>query len=77
MHAIIEQKPKISHLILPTVISHLRLKQGDNLSPIEFKLFLMTSMKYSMKLVTPYLWILKGTLVIYHLLMYSLSKAGL
>ena len=39
MCAVIEQKPKINHLILPTVISDLGLKQGDNLSPIEFNLF--------------------------------------
>ena len=40
IHAVIEQKPKINHLFLPTIISDLGLKQGDNLSPIEFNLFL-------------------------------------
>ena len=39
MHAVIEQKPKINNLILPTIISDLGLKQGDNLSPIDFNLF--------------------------------------
>ena len=39
MHAVIEQKAKINHLLLPTIISDLGLKQGDNLSPVEFNLF--------------------------------------
>ena len=39
MHAVIEQKPKINYLVLPTVISDLGLKHGDNLSHIEFNLF--------------------------------------
>ena len=30
MHAVIEQKPKINHLLLPTIVSDLGLKQGDN-----------------------------------------------
>ena len=39
MHTVIEQKPKINHLLLPTIISDLGLKQGDKLSPIEFNFF--------------------------------------
>ena len=40
MHAVIEQKPKINHLLLlPTIINDLGLEQGDNLNPIEFNLF--------------------------------------
>ena len=37
--AVIDQKHKISHLLLSTIISDFGLKQGDNLSPIEFNLF--------------------------------------
>ena len=60
-HAVIEQKPEINHLLLPAIISDLGLKQGDNLSAIELTFSLMTLMKYSMKLVIPYLSIPKGT----------------
>ena len=39
MHTTVEQRAKINNLILPTITSVLGLKQGDNLSPIEFSLF--------------------------------------
>ena len=39
MHTIVEQRAKINNLILPTITSVLGLKEGDNLSPIEFNLF--------------------------------------
>ena len=39
MHTTVEQRAKINNQILPTITSVLGLKQGDNLSPIEFNLF--------------------------------------
>ena len=39
MHTTVEQRAKNNNLILPTITSVLGLKQGDNLSPIEFNLF--------------------------------------
>ena len=39
MHTTVEQRAKINNLKLTTVTSVLSLKQGDNLSPIEFNLF--------------------------------------
>ena len=35
----VQEKLKIDGHILPTIITEIRLKQGDNLSPIEFELF--------------------------------------
>ena len=69
----------MNHLILPTVISALGLKQGDNLSPIEFNLFFDDVDEIFDKLVLP----IDSERKISHLsfaddlAMFSLSKAGL
>ena len=46
----VQKKLKIDGHILPTIISEIRLKQGDNLSPIEFELFLMMWVIYSIQM---------------------------
>ena len=81
MHTTVEQRAKINNLILPTITSGLGLKQGDNLSPIEFNLFFDDVSKIFDESCDP-LPIeeekkLSHLAFVDDLAMFSLSKAGL